>query len=138
MLQPKKTKFRKLQKTRKILKAKLNFYSSKKLIFGKSGFIITESGVITAKQIESIRRSLMNFFKRQGKIWLRIYPHRPFTKKPIEVRMGKGKGDVREWGCFVKPGQVLLEIDGISLILIKKVFHRIQVRCPVKLKLIND
>ncbi len=111
MLQPSNTKYRKQQKGRNNRK-----YATKGnvLSFGEYGIKTLEKGRITARQIESARIAISRFVKRGGKIWIRIFPDKPITKKPIEVRQGKGKGDVAFWVDVVNPGKVLFEIGGIS------------------------
>lgn len=110
MLQPKRTKFRKQFKGRIHGEAK----GGSDLNFGHYGLKSTEPERITARQIEAARRALTRHMKRQGRVWIRIFPDTPVTSKPVEVRMGKGKGSVDFWACKVKPGRVMFEIDGVG------------------------
>ncbi|QJC34934.1 50S ribosomal protein L16 [Enterobacteriaceae endosymbiont of Donacia piscatrix] len=109
MLQPKNTKFRKMQKGRN-----RGVVIGMNIHFGIYALKAIKRGRITSKQIESARRAISHSMKRQGKIWIRIFPDKPITKKPLEVRMGKGKGNVEYWVALVQPGRILYEIDGIS------------------------
>jgi large subunit ribosomal protein L16 len=110
MLQPKKVKHRKVQKGRMKGKA----YRGCTLAFGDFGLQATERHRITARQIEAARVAMTRHVKRGGKIWIRIFPDKPITKKPAETRMGKGKGNPEEWVCVVKPGRMLYEMEGVS------------------------
>ncbi len=110
MLQPKKVKHRKLQKGRHRGKA----HRGNQLSFGEFGLQCLELGVLTARQIEAARIAMTRHVKRGGKIWIRVFPHRPVTKKPAETRMGKGKGNPEEWVARVKPGRMLYEIEGVD------------------------
>ncbi len=110
MLQPKKVKHRKVQKGRMKGKA----YRGSQLAFGDFGLQATERHRITARQIEAARIAMTRHVKRGGKIWIRIFPDKPITKKPAETRMGKGKGNPEEWVCVVKPGRMLYEMEGVS------------------------
>ena len=110
MLQPQKPKFRKQHKGRIHGKA----YSGAKLNFGSFGLKAMQPGRITARQIEAARRAITREMKREGRVWIRIFPDVPVTKKPAEVRMGKGKGSVEFWVTRIKPGKILFEIDGIN------------------------
>jgi len=109
-LQPKKTKYKKTKK--KLSSLKLD-YKSNKLKFGNIGIKAATSGIITAKQIEATRRVIVKKINRTGKMWIRIFPDFPVTKKPTEVRMGKGKGSVHCWAANVKQGRILFEVCGI-------------------------
>jgi large subunit ribosomal protein L16 len=109
MLQPKKTKFRKQRKGRNRGIAT----SGNKVSFGEYGLKCTTRGRITARQIEAARRAINRYIKRGGKIWIRIFPDVPVTKKPLEVRQGKGKGNVEYWVAKVQPGRVLYEMEGV-------------------------
>jgi large subunit ribosomal protein L16 len=111
MLQPQRTKHRKAHKGRIHGKAT----SGNKLDFGAYGLKATEPGRVNARQIEAARRAMTRHIKRTGKVWIRIFPDVPVSKKPIEVRMGKGKGNPEFWVCRVKPGRVLFEMDGIPV-----------------------
>jgi len=110
MLQPKKTKFRKVQKGRLRGKA----YRGGELAFGDYGLQTLDHGLVTARQIEAARIAMTRHAKRGGKIWIRIFPDKPMTKRPPETRMGKGKGSPEFWACPVKPGRVMYEMEGVT------------------------
>lgn len=110
MLQPKRTKYRKQFKGRIHGVAKGGF----ELAFGEYGLKAQEPDRVNARQIEAARRAITRHMKRAGRVWIRVFPDVPVTKKPTEVRMGKGKGSVEFWACKVKPGRVMFEIDGVS------------------------
>ena len=110
MLLPKKTKYRKQQKLRNRGVAS----RGNQVSFGEFGLKSTTRGRVTSRQIEAARRAISRFIKREGKIWIRIFPDKPITKKPLEVRMGKGKGSVEYWVSQVKPGTMLYEIQGVD------------------------
>ena len=110
MLQPKRTKFRKQFKGRIHGEAK----GGSMLNFGSYGLKSTEPERVTARQIEAARRAITRHMKRQGRVWIRIFPDVPITAKPVEVRMGKGKGAIDYWAAKVKPGRIMFEIDGVS------------------------
>lgn len=110
MLQPKRTKFRKQHKGRIHGEAK----GGSDLNFGAFGLKATEPERVTARQIEAARRAITRHMKRQGRVWIRIFPDVPVSSKPTEVRMGKGKGSVDYWACKVKPGRIMFEIDGVG------------------------
>lgn len=110
MLQPKKTKFRKQHRGKRAGKAT----RGNTIAFGSFGLVSTEAGWVSANQIEAARKTMTRYIRKKGKIWIRIFPDKPFTKKPIEVRMGSGKGPVEGWVAVIKPGRVLFEMDGIS------------------------
>ncbi len=110
MLQPKKVKHRKVMKGR--MKGKAHRGST--VAFGEYGLQATERGRITARQIEAARIAMTRYVKRGGKIWIRIFPDKPVTKKPLETRMGKGKGNPEEWVAVVRPGRVLYELEGVA------------------------
>ena len=111
MLQPKRTKFRKQHTGRNRGLAQ----NGNKVSFGEYGLKATDRGRLTARQIESARRAMTRHIKRGGKIWIRIFPDTPVTKKPIEVRMGKGKGNVEYWVAKIQPGKMLYEMEGVSV-----------------------
>ena len=134
MLQPKKTKFRKQQKGR--LRGFAT--SGAKVSFGEFGLKATTRGRVTARQIEAARRAMTRYIKRGGKIWIRIFPDVPITKKPIEVRMGKGKGSPEFWACRVKPGKILFEVDGVSQSIAKEAFGRASSKLPIKTKVVGQ
>jgi large subunit ribosomal protein L16 len=110
MLQPKRTKFRKQFKGRNRGLA----HRGGKVSFGEYGLKTTERGRLTARQIEAARRALTRHIKRGGKIWIRVFPDKPVSKKPLEVRMGAGKGNVEYWVAQIKPGKVLYEVEGVT------------------------
>jgi large subunit ribosomal protein L16 len=119
MLQPKRTKFRKQQKGRNRGYAR----RGNKVSFGEFGLKATGYGQITARQIEAARRTITRHVKRGGKLWIRIFPDKPITKKPLEVRMGKGKGNVEYWVAPIQPGRMLYEIEGVSQEIAKEAFR---------------
>ena len=110
MLQPRQTKFRKMHKGRNRGLAQ----NGNQVSFGEFGMKASSRGRITARQIESARRAMTRYIKRGGKIWIRIFPDKPISKKPLEVRMGKGKGNVEYWVSLVQPGKMLYEMSGVS------------------------
>ena len=110
MLQPKRTKFRKQQKGRNRGMAQVG----NRVSFGEYGLKATTRGFVTARQIEAARRAITRYVKRGGKLWIRVFPDKPVTKKPVEVRMGKGKGNVEYWVAPIQPGRVLYEIQGVA------------------------
>ncbi len=110
MLQPKRTKFRKQQKGRNRGLAQVG----NRVSFGEFGLKATTRGFVTARQIEAARRAITRYVKRGGKLWIRVFPDKPITKKPVEVRMGKGKGNVEYWVAPIQPGRVMYEIQGVS------------------------
>ena len=110
MQQPKRTKFRKIHKGR----VRGNAQCGNVVSFGQFGLKAVESGWVTARQIEAARRAVTHCVKRSGKIWIRIFPDKPITKKPLEVRQGKGKGPVEFWVAVVKRGKILFEIEGVN------------------------
>jgi large subunit ribosomal protein L16 len=119
MLQPKRTRFRKQQKGRNRGLAQ----RSNKVSFGEFGLKATGRGRITARQIESARRTITRHVKRGGKLWIRIFPDKPISKKPLEVRMGKGKGNVEYWVALIQPGRMLYEIEGVSEEIAREAFR---------------
>jgi large subunit ribosomal protein L16 len=131
-LQPKKVKFKKVRKG-KI--PKLNFKSNK-LNFGLVGLKSTESGTVSAKQIEASRQAIMRKIKRSGKLWIRVYPNTPITKKPIEVRMGKGKGSVSYYSAKVSSGTVLFELCGVNKNTAVAAFKTGGAKLPIKTKVV--
>ena len=127
MLQPKRVKFRKVQKGRnRGLAQRGNAVS-----FGEYGLKAVERGRLTARQIEAARRALTRHVKRGGKIWIRVFPDKPVTKKPLEVRMGKGKGSVEYWVAQIQPGKVLYEIEGVSEELAREAFALAAAKLPL-------
>lgn len=119
MLQPKRSKFRKQQKGRNRGFAQ----NSNKVSFGEFGLKASGRGRITARQIEAARRTITRHVKRGGKLWIRIFPDKPISKKPLEVRMGKGKGNVEYWVALIQPGRMLYEIEGVSEIIAREAFR---------------
>ena len=133
MLQPKKTKFRKAHKGRIKGNAKGGF----DLNFGTYGLKATEPGRVTARQIEAARRAMTRHIKRTGKVWIRIFPDVPVSKKPTEVRMGKGKGSPEFWACRVKPGRIMFEMDGVPGPLAKEAFERAAAKLPIATRVVE-
>ena len=127
MLQPKRTKFRKMHKGRNRRLAD----RGSKVSFGEFGLKASGRGRITARQIEAARRAMTRHVKRGGKIWIRVFPDKPITKKPLEVRMGKGKGNVEYWVALVQPGKVLYEMEGVSEELAREAFALAAAKLPV-------
>ncbi|TNF99108.1 MAG: 50S ribosomal protein L16 [Gammaproteobacteria bacterium] len=128
MLQPKRTKFRKQQKGRNRGLAQ----SGNKVSFGEYGLKAVSRGRITARQIEAARRAMTRHVKRGGKIWIRIFPDKPISKKPLEVRQGKGKGNVEYWVAQIQPGRMLYEMEGVSEELAREAFDLAAAKLPVK------
>ena len=128
MLQPKKTKFRRMQKG----KMKGNAQRGHLLAFGSFGIKALEETWITARQIEAARIAVTRYMKRQGQVWIRIFPDKPITKKPLEVRMGKGKGNVEYWVALVQPGKVMFEMAGIDEDIARQAFKLAAAKLPVK------
>ena len=127
MLQPKKTKFRKAHKGRIHGVAK----GGTELAFGQYALKATEPERVTARQIEAARRAITREMKRQGRVWIRIFPDVPVSKKPVEVRMGKGKGSVEFWAARVKPGRILFEIDGVPADVAKEALRLGAMKLPI-------
>jgi large subunit ribosomal protein L16 len=132
MMMPKKTKFRKAHKGRIHGNAKGGF----SLNFGEYGLKALEPERVTARQIEAARRAISRHVKRVGRLWIRIFPDVPVTKKPAEVRMGSGKGSVELWVCRVKPGRILFEVDGVTEQVAREAFERAAAKLPIKTKFI--
>jgi large subunit ribosomal protein L16 len=128
VLQPKKTKFRKMMKGRNRGLANVGA----KVSFGEFGMKATARGRLTARQIEAARRTITRTVKRGGKLWIRIFPDKPITKKPLEVRQGKGKGNVEYWVALVQPGTVLYEIEGVSEEQAREAFALAAAKLPIK------
>jgi large subunit ribosomal protein L16 len=128
MLQPKRTKFRKQHKGRNRGLA----WRGSKVSFGQFGLKATELGRITARQIEAARRAMTRHVKRGGKIWIRIFPDKPITQKPLEVRQGKGKGNVEYWVAQIQPGKVLFEMEGVDIELAREAFRLAAQKLPMK------
>jgi len=128
MLQPKRTKFRKTHKGRnRGMAARGNRVS-----FGEYGLKATTRGFITARQIEAARRAITRHVRRGGKLWIRVFPDKPITKKPVEVRMGKGKGNVEYWVAPIQPGRMLYEIQGVTEEVAREAFSRAAAKLAVK------
>ena len=132
MLQPKRTKFRKQQKGR----MKGNSGRGHLLSYGQFGIKSLDSEFVTARQIEAARIAATRFMKREGSIWIKIFPDKPITKKPLEVRMGKGKGAVEYWVAVVKPGRVLFEVGGVPLETAKEALRLAAQKLPVRTKFV--
>ena len=128
MLQPKRTKFRKQMKGRNRGLAQ----SGNRVSFGEFGLKATGRGRITARQIEAARRTITRTVKRGGKLWIRVFPDKPVSKKPLEVRMGKGKGNVEYWVAQVQPGRMLYEIEGVTEDLAREAFALAAAKLPVQ------
>lgn len=133
MLQPKRTKFRRAHKGRIKGKAK----GGTELNFGQYGLKAVDPGRITARQIEAARRAMTRHMKRAGRVWIRIFPDVPVSKKPTEVRMGKGKGSPEFWAARVKPGRVMFEIDGVSAEIAHGAFERAAAKLPVGTRIVE-
>ncbi|CAM4181163.1 MULTISPECIES: 50S ribosomal protein L16 [Gillisia] len=132
MLQPKRTKYRKMQKGR----MKGNSQRGHRLSNGTFGIKSLDSSFLTARQIEAARIAATRFMKREGSLWIKIFPDKPITKKPLEVRMGKGKGAVEYWAAVVKPGRILFEIGGVPYDVAKEALRLAAQKLPVKTKFI--
>ena len=133
MLQPKRTKFRKQHKGRIHGNAKGGY----EINFGNYALKAIEPDSVNARQIEAARRALTRHMKRQGRVWIRIFPDVPVTAKPIEVRMGKGKGSPEYYACRVKPGRILFEVDGVSEQIAKEALYKASAKLPIKTKTIK-
>ena len=127
MLQPKRTKFRKMMKGRNRGLA----HRGSKISFGEYGLKAVGRGRVTARQIEAARRAMTRHIKRGGKIWIRVFPDKPITNKPLEVRMGKGKGNVEYWVALIQPGKVLYEMEGVSEELAREAFALAAAKLPI-------
>jgi large subunit ribosomal protein L16 len=132
MLQPKRTKFRKMQKGR------MNGLANRgaELSFGSFGIKTLEAAWITSRQIEAARIAVTRFMKREGQVWIRIFPDKPVTKKPAEVRMGKGKGAPEYWVAVVKPGRMIFEAEGVPLATAKEALRLAAAKLPVQTKFV--
>ena len=128
MLQPKRTKFRKQMKGRNRGLAQ----RGSKVSFGEYALKSTDRGRMTARQIEAARRTITRYVKRGGKLWIRVFPDVPITKKPIEVRQGKGKGNVEYWIAQIQPGRILYEIEGVSEDVAREAFKLAAAKLPFK------
>jgi len=133
MMSPKKTKYRKAHKGR-IKGAAKGGYS---LNFGEYGLKALQPERVTARQIEAARRAISRYVKRVGRLWIRVFPDVPITRKPAEVRMGSGKGSVEFWACRVKPGRIMFEIDGVDEKTAREAFDRASAKLPIKTKFVS-
>ncbi|MBD8064457.1 50S ribosomal protein L16 [Devosia sp. PTR5] len=133
MLQPKRTKFRKAHKGRIHGEAK----GGTTLAFGQYALKATEPERVTARQIEAARRAITREMKRQGRVWIRIFPDVPVSKKPTEVRMGKGKGSVEYWAARVKPGRIVFEIDGVPEDVAKEALRLGAMKLPITTRIVT-
>ncbi len=133
MLQPKKTKFRKAQKGRNRGLA----HRGSLVAFGDFGLKTLEPGWLTSRQIEASRIAVTRYMKRQGKVWIRVFPDKPVTKKPAEVRMGKGKGAPDHWVAVVRPGRILFECEGVNKATAQEAMRLAAQKLPVKCKFVT-
>lgn len=133
MLQPKRTKYRKQMKGKNRGLAS----QGNKVSFGEYGLKATDRGRITARQIEAARKAMTRHIRRGGKIWIRIFPDKPITKKPLEVRQGKGKGNVEYWVAQIKPGRILYEMSGVDENLAKEALKLAAAKLPVGTKFVT-
>ena len=136
MLQPKKTKYRKQQKG----KIKGNAQRGSQIAFGSFGIKSMDEGFLTSRQIEAARIAVTRYMKREGKVWIRVFPDKPITSKPAEVRMGKGKGALDHWVAVIRPGRVLFEAEGVPYHVAKEALRLAAQKLPLKTKFIvrND
>lgn len=132
-LAPAKLKYKKVQKGRIYGNAK----RGNKISFGDFGIQALERGLLTASMLESVRVAISRSIKRKGKIWCRVFPHKPITKKPAETRMGKGKGSVEYYVAVIKPGMVLFEITGVNALLAREAFSIADRKLPIKCRFIE-
>jgi large subunit ribosomal protein L16 len=133
MLQPKRTKHRKMQKGRMKGEAKRGY----SIAFGSHGLKALDSHWITDRQIEAARQALTRHMKREGNVWIRIFPDKPITRKPLEVRMGKGKGNLEFWAAVIKPGRILFEVDGVDEKTAKESLMLAAGKLPIKTKVVK-
>ena len=133
MLQPKRTKFRKVHKGRNRGLAN----AGNEVSFGSFGLKAVTRGQLTARQIEAARRTISRRVKRGGKIYIRVFPDKPITEKPLEVRMGKGKGSVEYWVCQIKPGKILYEMEGVNDELAREAFTLAAAKLPFKTTIVT-
>jgi len=133
MLMPKKVKFRKMHRGRRKGRAKGGDY----VAFGQYGLQCTEPGWITARQIEAARIAVTRHIKRGGKVWIRVFPDKPVTKKPLETRMGKGKGNPEEWVAVVRPGRILYELEGVEPEVAQEAMRRASYKLGVKTRFVT-
>jgi large subunit ribosomal protein L16 len=132
MLLPKRTKYR------KEMRGHLAGYETRgtEIAFGSVALIAMDSGWITSRQIEAARRAITRYIRRGGQVWIRIFPYKPVTKKPLEVRMGSGKGNPEFWVAPVRPGRILFEVDGVSEIVIRKALSLAAQKFPIKVRVL--
>jgi large subunit ribosomal protein L16 len=130
MLMPKKVKYRKQQRGRMAGKA----WTGGTLAFGDYGLKASECGWVTAREIEAGRIAITRFIKRNGRIWIRMFPDKPYTKKPQETRMGKGKGAPEQWVCVVRPGRIMFEMEGVTEADARKAMDLAAAKLPIKTK----
>jgi large subunit ribosomal protein L16 len=133
MLMPKKVKYRKQQRGRMAGKA----WRGSALSFGDYGLKAMECGWITDRQIEAARIAMTRFIKRGGKVWIRMFPDKPITKKPAETRMGKGKGAPEQWVVVIRPGKVLFEMEGVTLDIAQEAMRLAAMKLPIKTRLVT-
>jgi large subunit ribosomal protein L16 len=133
MLMPKKVKHRKVMRGKRRGKA----YRGSSVTFGDYGLKVLECGWITARQIEAARVAMTRFVKRGGKIWIRVFPDKPITKKPAEMRMGKGKGAPEDWVAVVKPGKILYEMEGVAVDVAKEAMRLAAHKLPLRTKFVG-
>ena len=133
MLMPKKVKFRKQQRGRMTGKA----WRGSALAFGEFGLKAMRCGWVTNRQIEAARIAMTRFIKRGGKVWIRLFPDKPITKKPAETRMGKGKGAPEQWVAVIRPGKVLFEMEGVDAITAKQAMSLAADKLPIRTKLVS-
>ena len=133
MLQPKRTKFRKQMKGRNRGLA----HRGSTVSFGQYGLKATDRGRLTARQIEAARRAMTRYIKRGGKIWIRVFPDKPITTKPLEVRQGKGKGNVDYWVCQIQPGRILYEMEGVTEEMAREAFRLASAKLPFGTKFVS-
>ena len=133
MLSPKNLKYRKAHKGRIHGKAK----GGSALIFGSFGLKAMQPERVTARQIEAARRAMTRHMKRAGRVWIRVFPDVPVSKKPAEVRQGKGKGSVEFWACRVKPGRIMFEVDGVAAEVARRAFELAAAKLPIKTKFVT-
>ena len=133
MLMPKKVKYRKQQRGRITGKA----WRGSTLAFGDYGLKAMECGLITDRQIEDARIAMTRYIKRGGKVWIRIFPDKPITKKPAEVRMGSGKGPLDHWACVIRPGKILFEMEGVTLDIATEAMRLAAQKLPMLTKVVS-
>ncbi len=133
MLMPKKVKYRKQQRGRITGKA----WRGSTLAFGDYGLKAMECGLITDRQIEAARIAMTRYIKRGGKVWIRIFPDKPITKKPAEVRMGSGKGPLDHWACVIRPGKILFEMEGVALDVATEAMRLAAQKLPMLTKVVS-